>query len=141
MRTVLALALVLISVATAAKEAFGPYRAEVVRVKDGDTVLVDVHIWPGLTQRISLRLDGVNTPETRRPAPDCEREAGRQAKAFVRGLLSPGDEVIIREVRLGKYAGRALGKIEVDGQDLGEMLIREHLARPYHGGRRSAWCQ
>ena len=32
----------------AKKETYGPYRAMVVRVLDGDTVEVDVLLWPGL---------------------------------------------------------------------------------------------
>ena len=36
-----------------------------MQVKDGDTELLDVALWPWLTKRISLRLAGVNTPENR----------------------------------------------------------------------------
>jgi endonuclease YncB( thermonuclease family) len=36
----------------------GPYRATVVKVLDGDTVQLEVGLWPGLTQRINLRLVG-----------------------------------------------------------------------------------
>ena len=53
------------SAMAAKKKPYGPYRAMVVRVLDGDTVEVDVWLWPGLVQRIKLRLAGVNTPEKR----------------------------------------------------------------------------
>jgi len=43
-------------------EEYGPYRADVVRVIDGDTVVLDAHIWPGMTQRTHLRLSGIDTP-------------------------------------------------------------------------------
>ena len=34
---------------------------------------------------------------------------------------------------------RIIADVEVDGQDLGMMLIAENLARPYSGGTRGKW--
>jgi len=126
----------------AAEETYGPYKAQVIRVKDGDTVLLDVRIWPGLTQRISLRLDGVNTPEKRgKGVTECEKKAGQKATNFTQRFLKGVETVIVRGVRRGKYAGRVLGRIEVPGKgDLGQALIRAGLARPYDGGKRAPWC-
>ena len=125
----------------AKKKPFGPYRAMVVRVIDGDTVEVDVMLWPGLIQRIKLRLAGVNTPEKRgRGVSLCEKVAAKRATDFTRRFVRHVAQVIVSEVRLGKYAGRALGKISVNGRDLGEALLAAGLARPYSGGRRRAWC-
>lgn len=45
--------------------AYGPYKAELVRVVDGDTIDITIELWPGLTQRARIRLEGVNTPEKR----------------------------------------------------------------------------
>jgi endonuclease YncB( thermonuclease family) len=60
-----------------------PLRATVVKVLDGDTVQLEVGLWPGLTQRINLRLVGVNTPEKRGPkVSDCEKKAGQDATTF-----------------------------------------------------------
>ena len=44
---------------------FGPYNTDVIRVVVGDTLELNVHIWPGLIQNIKLRLDGIDTPEKR----------------------------------------------------------------------------
>jgi len=114
------------------------YQADVVRVIDGDTVKLNVEIWPGLTQVINLRLDGVNTPE-KRGASDCEKEAGKKATEFTEWFLE-GHKVTVTDVKLGKYAGRVLGKISVGGVDLGQALIDTGHARPYVGGRRAGWC-
>ncbi len=124
-----------------AAETYGPYNAEVVRVIDGDTVELRVHLWPGLTRKIKLRLAGVNTPETHR-APECEKRLGRKAADFTRRFLAGAPLVRVSDIRLGKYAGRALGRLEVPGRgDLGAALLAAGLAREYHGGHRGRWCQ
>ena len=138
-RAVIMLILLLVAATAQAGETYGPYRAEVVRVIDGDTVEVAVHLWPGLAQQISLRLDGVNTPE-KRGAPLCERIVAERAEAFTKRFLRLGGEVTVTGVRLGKYAGRVLGRLAVDGKDLGDALLAAGLARPYAGGKRGPWC-
>lgn len=122
-----------------ASEDYGPYRATVVRVIDGDSVVLDVHIWPGLTQQINLRLAGINTPELRAKNA-CEKKEAERVKAFVEGALQPGLVVAITDVELGKFAGRALGRIHVHGHDLGQHMIHRGYAREYDGGARDAWC-
>ncbi len=135
-----ACSLVLWAGGCSAAESYGPYTAEVVRVIDGDTIELRVHLWPGLEKDIKLRLDGVNTPETHR-APECEKRLGRQAAEFARRFIGESKMVKVSGVRLGKYAGRALGKIEVPGKgDLGAALLAAGLAKEYHGGRRGRWC-
>jgi len=119
---------------------FADYKAEVVRVVDGDTIKLNVHIWPGLTQQISLRLAGVNTPEKRASA-ECERLAAKKAAEFTFWFLESVESVTVTDVKLGKYAGRVLGKISVGGVDLGQALIETGHARPYEGGHRAAWCE
>ena len=134
-----ALCWLLLAGVAGAAETYGPYTATVVRVVDGDTVEVEVALWPGLVQRISLRLEGVNTPE-KRGAPLCEKIAASQAEAFTRRFLRLGQSVVVSGVRLGKYAGRVLGRLAVDGKDLGTALVAAGLARPYAGGKREPWC-
>jgi len=126
----------------AKKPAFGPYQAQVVRVVDGDTVKLDVAIWPGVTQQINLRLSGVNTPETRgKDVTDCEKRAAQEATTFTQRWLRGVATVTVTDVKLGKYAGRALGQIEAPGKgDLAKALISSGHGRPYHGGKRQPWC-
>lgn len=119
--------------------AYGPYHAQVERVIDGDTIRLEVQIWPGLEQRIDLRLNGINTPE-KRGAPECEKAEARKATDFTSQFVA-GGWVVVDSVKLGKYAGRALGTISVDGVDLGQALIDQGLAKEYHGGARGAWCE
>lgn len=123
-----------------AAEPYGPYKATVVRVIDGDSVVLDVHVWPGLTQQINLRLAGINTPELRTKV-ECEKKAAEKVKAFVEGALQTGLVVTVADVELGKFAGRALGRIEVHGHDLSRHLVHRGYAREYDGGKREAWCE
>ncbi len=126
----------------AAGKTYGPYPAKVIRVVDGDTVELEVALWPGLSQRIRLRLDGVNTPEKRgKGVTSCEKAAAAKATAFTRKFLAGAQTVVVTGVRLGKYAGRALGRIAVGGMDLGAALVTAGLAHPYAGGKRRAWCR
>lgn len=133
--------------------AYGPYGATVERVVDGDTLVLSVELWPGLTKQISLRVDGVNTPEKRPRQPEgmtaeewaplkaCEKGAAQEASAFVEQLLPVGSRVIVNQVHLGKFAGRALGSVLIRGQgDLGELLIERGHAESYDGGQRGPWC-
>jgi len=123
-------------------EVYGPYKANVLRVIDGDTVHIEVSIWPGLSQRTKLRLAGVNTPEKRgREISDCEKRAGHAATAFTRRFLKKAQSVTVSGIRPGKYAGRMLGSLHVDGKSLEKALLDSEHARPYHGGRRQPWCQ
>lgn len=115
------------------------YQATVVKVLDGDTLKLDVAIWPGLTQRINLRLNGVDTPE-KRGSPPCEKELAKKATEFTRQFVS-GSLVAVSNVSLGKYAGRALGSVSVEGKDLVAALISAGHGRPYDGGARGSWCQ
>jgi len=70
-----------------AEETYGPYNARVLRIIDGDTVQVEVAIWPGLKQVTKLRLAGINTPEKRGKVSVCEKRAGYAATAFTRSFL------------------------------------------------------
>ena len=123
------------------KFAYGPYQARLLRVIDGDTLELEVAVWPSLVQKIRLRLDGVNTPEKRgKGVSDCEKSQAKKASAFTKKFVKNAQILIIRNIRLGKYAGRVLGKLHADNKDLGQALIKAGLARPYSGGTRKPWC-
>ena len=62
-----------------------------------------------------------------------------RARDFVRATV--GAEVQLTNVRLGKYAGRVIAVVWVNGRKLSDLLIAENLGRPYHGGRREGWCR
>lgn len=61
-----------------------------------------------------------------------------QAKRRLEQLISRGTVWIIESGKLDKH-GRTLATLTVNGRDVGETLIREGLARAYHGGKRLPW--
>lgn len=121
-----------------AGKTYGPYSAELVSVYDGDTIKVDVHVWPGQINRVSVRLNGIDTPEIRGKCV-IERELAQDAKEFVINALEY-QSVVIDHVKLGKYAGRVVANVKANDRDLTEMLIEAGLGRSYDGGKRKGWC-
>ncbi len=123
--------------ATAADLIPGPVNAHVVSVYDGDTMTVDAEPWPGLTARTKVRVAGVDTPEIRGKC-QTEKDMAARARDFVRATV--GATVQLTNIRPGKYAGRMIADVWVNGRKLSDLLIAENLGRPYHGGRRLGWC-
>ena len=114
---------------------------DVVRVIDGDTVVVDAHPWPGVTIRTSVRVDGVDTPELRGRCPEERAAAERALQAVIR-ILSRAAAVTVIDPRDGTYAGRVVARVEVDGTPLTATLIAGGYGRPYDGRtRRQPWCE
>lgn len=112
--------------------------ARVLSVYDGDTVKVEADMWPGLTWRGSVRVEGVDTPELRGKC-DGEKRKAVAARDFVRQRV--GKRVTLVNVKKGKYAGRVVARVRLaDGSDLTEILIRANHGTPYDGGRRRGWC-
>jgi len=119
--------------------AYGPYVVQVVRVIDGDTLDVTVNLWPGLSQSVSVRLSGVDTPEMKGPT-QCERDLAAKARNFVVDTISNTKTVEIEGVKLDKYAGRVDALVSVDGHNLSALLMQAGFAKPYNGGKRAPWC-
>lgn len=109
----------------------GSIRASAVRVVDGDTIEFGGQ---------SIRLLGFDTPETYYADCPAEKARGDAATARLRQLIRGAGslQLFLRNER-DRY-GRGLGRLLVDGHDVGEVLISEGLARRYNGGQRGGWC-
>lgn len=108
------------------------YRCALVRVTDGDGVLVDVDLGFYITHRVHLRLFGIDCPELNARDPE-ERVRARLAKERLQELLPL--QFLVRTAKpsgsTDKY-GRWLGQIELgDGRTASEVLLAEGHARPY----------
>jgi micrococcal nuclease len=88
------------------------YKAELVRVVDGDTVVLDVDLGFNTTLRETFRLAGINAPESRGP----ERIEGKAAAAHLIGLLC-NESLTIDTLKdsKGKY-GRYLAYLYIEDQ-------------------------
>jgi len=116
----------------------GEYAATVDSVYDGDTIKATVEIWPGLFQKVSIRINGIDTPELRTKNA-CEKALAKKAKTALTVII--GESVTISNVRIGKYAGRVLADVHTaQGVDVGAYMLGSGHAREYHGGKRQPWC-
>lgn len=107
----------------------GPIPARVIRVIDGDTLLIRARIWLGQEVETRLRLANVDTPELKGRCAQ-ERELAIAARRFVIRKVGDGP-VILRDIQFGKFAGRVVARLATEsGEDV----------RPYRGGRRTSWC-
>jgi endonuclease YncB( thermonuclease family) len=131
----------------------GPFRVQVIAVKDGDTVEVLFREGPcsagGLGAPcpgsvLALRIRGIDTPEKKlcqkRSNQSCaacpeEAELGKRATAFANAELT--GRLAARVTNLGRdpYFGRIVGTIEIlkDGrfQNYADLIIAAGLAQPY----------
>ena len=69
----------------------------------------------------------------------AERNLGNRATQQARSFITNARQPDVRRTgRIDRY-DRVIAFIEIDGRDLGQMMIAEGLARPWRG-RREPWC-
>ena len=111
------------------------YRAKVVRVVDGDTMILDIDLgFDVVLKNQSVRLYKVDTPECRTRNLK-EKAAGKLAKSIVDNFVDVGDSVIVKTKLDGKSKfGRLLGIIvTTDNNNINEYLIEHNYAVEYYG--------
>lgn len=108
-------------------------------VIDGDTIDVLV------PRKERIRLEAIDAPETAEPHCDAERRAGLEAKRAAISIVRAGRTASVTRGQPDRY-GRTLGRIAIDGRDIGEELVARKLALPYRPGsaakaeRIAHWC-
>lgn len=112
-----------------------------IRNYDADTVtfnIPDAH--PLFGKNISVRVAGVDTPEIKTKN-SCEKQKAREAKKLVTSLMKQAKRIDLVDVKRDKYF-RILADIKFDGKSLGQYLLKNKLAYPYHGGTKEQkdWC-
>ena len=142
MRSSVLIASLALCVCTCTPALAADYEWPVLRVVDGDTVVVDASAdLPPELARLSVRLRGVDTPEKgHRAKCESEREAGKAATAFTEAAIAEARQILVRDPKWGKYGGRVLADLILDGRSLAEELIAARHGRVYDGGRRGSWC-
>ena len=119
------------------------YEWRIVGVVDGDTIRVDAapDLPPELA-RLKVRIRGIDTPEKAgRAKCEAERRGGAAATEYVEAAIGAARRVVIRNPKWGKWGGRVIADVLIDGRDLAGALIGAGLARRYDGGRRGSWCK
>lgn len=112
----------------------GPVEAKLIRVVDGDTLLVNAAPWPEHSIETYVRLRGIDAPELHAK---CEaiRFAARQARDALSSLIT--GKVALLSISGDKYYGRVLADIRLeDGRSVADVLLASGLVEPYDGGRK-----
>ena len=113
---------------------------EVVRIVDGDTLVVNLPCQISIVcTAMPVRLRGLDTPELRGKCPK-ERQAALRAQEILKLLVLGARTVRLERIGRDRYF-RLDGDIIADSVDVGKILLKKGLARPYTGeGPRGSWC-
>lgn len=108
-------------------------------VIDGDTIRGDIVNLPDVFGKaISIRLDGVDTPELKGSCV-AEIQKALKAREFTTKFLFGTTKLEIVNPKRDKYF-RLVASIQVNGVDLGSELLKNGLAKPYFGLTKQPWC-
>ncbi len=102
---------------------YGPYRAVVDRVVDGDTLYVLISTGFNTYSYHSIRVAGINSPELFTSDP-IEREKGRAAKAYLESIAPPGTKCLLRTDKDKTTFGRYVGSMTLEsGIDVASEMV------------------
>ena len=119
------------------------YDAKILRVNDGDTVVIAAPYLPApLKPELAVRIFGVDTPEKGHRA-QCpgEEQRGQAASAFTKNAIASTQKHQVILYGWDKFGGRILGDIILNGVSLRAELIKNGFAREYFGKAKQSWCQ
>lgn len=120
------------------------YEARIIRIKDGDTLTIEVDLGFHIRHEIDVRLARIDTPEIVNYGLDGVNDP---AKAYVQQCCPPGSVCVVNISRAEKY-GRWLAeiffcpgetdrmKILQDPRVLNDELVSGGFAKPYSGGKK-----
>ena len=108
---------------------------------DGDTIRIFMPGLPASIAGMRVRVADIDTPEIRGKCAK-EKQQAIEARDFVNAIIyyrqSP---VLFCSPVWGKYGGRVVADVWIDGENLAAVLIRSGLGRPYAGKARDGWCE
>ena len=144
MKKIIAALLLVPALVLAQKQPQGvTYDAQIVRINDGDTVVIAAPFLPApLKPELAVRIYGVDTPEKgfRAQCPS-EDARGKAATEFTKGAVAASQKRQVTLYAWDKFGGRVLGDIILDGRSLRAGLIANGFAREYYGDAKQSWCQ
>lgn len=109
--------------------------SKILSVKDGDTFYCNIKDYPPIVgENIPVMLKGINAPELKDEREEIKQQA-YAAKKFVTQTFRRAKVIKLKNMERGKYFWID-ADVEVDGQDLGKLLIDKGLAKPYGGGKK-----
>ncbi len=112
-------------------------KVSLVSIYDGDTFRVNLNCkYRIFCKSIPIRVRGVDCPEIKSGS-DETKALAKQAKEFTKNFLNSG-KILLRNCGRDKYF-RLLCEVKVNGQSLGEELIKAGHAIPYDGGTKQSF--
>ncbi|MBW6424523.1 thermonuclease family protein [Rhizobium sp. XQZ8] len=122
--------------AQAREEISGPVAAEILRVVDGDTVLVEAQPWPQQKMEVYVRIRGIDAPELKSKCARI-RDAGLDARHALEALTANSPKIQLTHITGDKYYGRIVANIILsDGRSAADNLLMAGLVQSYDGGRK-----
>ena len=109
------------------EESLYTYRAEVVRVIDGDTIVINLDLGLSIwSKNLTVRLYGINSPEIR----GAERPEGLKSKEWLVKTLSTTPTIIVKTYKdkNDKY-GRLLADIYIGDRYINDEIVEEGFAK------------
>jgi endonuclease YncB( thermonuclease family) len=103
--------------------------SKVTKIIDGDTIQVDMYIFPNLTySNIKVRLEGINADELK-----SKSERAYKAKQALEALIL--DKNVIVEFNglqsFNRYIGRVYLESDIDDVDIAKYLLNNNLVDVY----------
>ncbi len=119
-------------------EIAGPVTADVLRVVDGDTILVAARPWPQQIVEVYVRLRGIDAPEMKSGC-DAIRDAGEEAQRALTDLLGKDTKVLLTRISGDKYFGRVLADVALeDGRNPAQELLLAGYVADYEERRETS---
>lgn len=114
----------------------GPVSAEIIRVVDGDTLLVAATPWPQQTMEVYVRIRGIDAPEIHSKCSEIRKAAGEARQALAR-MTAGVANISLTNISGDKYFGRILANVTLpNGRDPAQDLLTDGMVRAYDGGRK-----
>ncbi|KAB7881956.1 thermonuclease family protein [Poseidonibacter ostreae] len=115
---------------------------EVTSIYDGDTFRVNIKGYPKIIgHKMAIRLANVDTPEIKAKCTQ-ERLLARKAKQFTVNFIRNAKVLELKNMKKDKYFRIVAELHSNDNKSLATELIRNDLAVPYFGGKKSKnWCK
>lgn len=113
----------------------GTIHAEVLSVRDGDTLTVKAHIWPDIEAHAVIRLRDIDAPELNAP---CHSARILAQHAHERLQELAGKQVQLANLADGLYGRKVADVLDMEGNNIATQLVAEGLARP--AKKRLDWC-
>jgi micrococcal nuclease len=130
------LAPIVATVISAREEISGPVTAEILRVIDGDTLLVEAQPWPQQRMEVYVRIRGIDAPELKSKC-EASRLAGLDAQHALETLAAQSNHIQLTRISGDKYFGRIVADVILsDGKNVADGLLLAGLVRSYDGGRK-----